>query len=213
MNTWALRTITVVLTGWALTACSATNPVISEWRNPAYSSANFKRILVSGPGFATSVRRNLEDEFVAQLRAAGINALPSYSRLPEEQPNEASINQAAQNFGADAALVVRPIQVERKTEYGPSYFPIPWFGYYGPHFGASWYGGYGAPSVVHYNEYTSETTLYDIAKNEVVWSSTIRSTDPDDNVQKAIKSYVTTVIRALNEKNLLAKPTQGSAPM
>jgi len=54
---WGSRIIAVVLTGWALTACSAANPVINEWRNPAYSSANFKRILVSGPGFATSVRR------------------------------------------------------------------------------------------------------------------------------------------------------------
>jgi hypothetical protein len=209
---WGLRIIVVVLTGWALTACSAANPVISEWRNPAYSSANFKRILVSGPGFATSVRRNLEDEFVAQVRAAGIDALPSYSRLSEEQPDEASIKQAAQELGANAALVVRPIQVERKTEYGPSYFPIPWFGYYGPHFGASWYGGYGVPSVYHYNEYTSETTLYDIAKNEIVWSGTIRTADPD-NVQTGIKNYVTAVMHALNKKNLLAKPREGSAPM
>ena len=83
MKPWASRIIAVVLTGWALTACSAANPVINEWRNPAYSSANFKRILASGPGFATSVRRNLEDEFVIQLRAAGIDALPSYSTLPD----------------------------------------------------------------------------------------------------------------------------------
>src|SRR5689334_15747173 len=77
---------------------------------------------------------------------------------------------------------------------------------------ANWYGWYGAPSVYHYNVYTSETTLYDIAKNEVVWSGTIRSTD-SDNVQAAIKSYVTSVIRTLDEKNLLAKPLKGSAPM
>ena len=212
MKPWGSRIIAVVLTGWALTACSAANPVINEWRNPAYSSANFKRILVSGPGFATSVRRNLEDEFVIQLRAAGIDALPSYSTLPDQQPDEASIKQAAQKLGADAALVVRPIQMERKTEYGPSYFPVPWFGYFGPHFGASWYGGYGAPSVYHYNEYTSETTLYDIAKNEVVWSGTVRTADPD-NVQTGIKTYVTAVMHALNEKHLLAERRQGAAHM
>jgi hypothetical protein len=148
-----VRLIAVVLMGWTLITCSAANPVISEWRNPAYSSAIFKRMLVSAPGFATSIRRNFEDEFVAQLRAAGIDALPSYLTLPDEQPDEASIKQAAQKLGADAALVVRPIQVERKTDYGPSYFPVPWFGYFGPHFGASWYGGgYGLPSVSRYNE-------------------------------------------------------------
>jgi len=208
-----VRLIAVVLMGWTLITCSAANPVISEWRNPAYSSATFKRILVSAPGFATSIRRNFEDEFVAQLRAAGIDGLPSYLTLPDEQPDEASIKQAAQKLGADAALVVRPIQVERKTDYGPSYFPVPWFGYFGPYFGASWYGGgYGLPSVSRYNEYTSETTLYDIAKNEVVWSGTLRTIEPD-NVQSAIKSYVSAITRALNEKNLLAKSNQGSSGM
>jgi len=212
MKRWGLRLMAVLLTGWALIACSAANPVISEWRNPAYSSANFKRMLVSAPGFATSIRRNLEDEIVAQLRAAGIDALPSYSTLADEQPDEASIKQAAQKHGADAALVVRPIQVERKTEYGPSYFPVPWFGYFGPHFGASWYGGYGLPTVYRYNEYTPEATLYDIAKNEVVWSGTLRTIEPD-NVQSAIKSYVSAITRALIEKNLLANSNPGAGGM
>ncbi|HEX7229576.1 MAG TPA: hypothetical protein VF452_04225 [Candidatus Binatia bacterium] len=61
MKRWGLHLAAVLLMGWALIACSAANPVISEWRNPAYSSANFKRMLVSAPGFATSVRPNLED--------------------------------------------------------------------------------------------------------------------------------------------------------
>ncbi|HEX7229577.1 MAG TPA: hypothetical protein VF452_04230 [Candidatus Binatia bacterium] len=120
--------------------------------------------------------------------------------------------QAAQKQGADAALVVRPIQVERRTEYGPSYFPVPWFGYFGPHFGASWYGGYGLPTVYRYNEYTSEATLYDIAKNEVVWSGTLRTNEPDD-IQTAIKTYVSAITRALNEKNLLVKSVHGSGGM
>jgi len=54
--------------------------------------------------------------------------------------------------------------------------------------------------------------LYDIAKNEVVWSGTVRTADPD-NVQTGIKTYVTAVMHALNEKNLLAEPRQGAAPM
>jgi hypothetical protein len=191
----------------ALSGCAATNPVISEWRNPAYSSTDFKRILVSAPGFATSIRRNREDEFVARLRAAGDDASASYARIPDENPDEPNIKQAAQKLGADAALVVRPLQVERRTDYGPSYFPAPWFGYYGPHFGANWYGWYGAPSVYRYNEYTSEATLHDIAKNEVVWSGTIRTSEVDD-MRKATKNYVDAVMRALNDENLLAKSNQ-----
>jgi hypothetical protein len=185
------------------TGCSATTPVVSEWRNPGYSSASFKRIMVGGLGGATSVRRNFEDEFVTQLRAVGIDALPSYRYMPEtEQIDEANLKQAAQKSGADAAIIARSIQVEEKRQLSPSYFPAPWFGFYGSHVGASWSGLYGAPSVYRYNEYTSETTLYDVAKNEVVWSGTITTTDPSD-VKTAIKKYVEVVMRALREKNLL----------
>jgi len=203
-----LQIVAAVLIGVVLSSCSASSQVISEWRNPAYGLANFKRILVSGPGFATSVRRNFEDEFVAQLRAAGIDALPSYSLVPEEQPDEASIIKAAQKVDADGAIIVRPIRLERKTEYGPGYVPPPWFAHYGPYFGAGWYGWYGAPSVYRYNEYISETTLYDVAKSEIVWSGTIRTTDPDD-VPTGIKNYVAAVMRDLNENDLLAKFSQG----
>ena len=185
------------------TGCSATTPVVSEWRNPGYRSASFKRIMVGGLGGATSVRRNFEDEFVAQLHAVGIDALPSYRYMPEtEQIDEANLKQAAQKSGADAAIIARSIQVEEKRQLSPSYFPAPWFGFYGSHVGASWYGLYGAPSVYRYNEYTSETTLYDLAKNEVVWSGTITTTDPSD-VKTAIKRYVEVVMGALREKNLL----------
>ena len=161
--------------------------------------------MVGGLGGATSVRRNFEDEFVTQLRAAGIDALPSYRSMAEdEKVDEAKIRQAAEKAGADAAILARPIHVEEKTQLGPGYFPIPWFGFYGPHGGASWYGGYGAPSVYRYNEFTSETTLYDLGKNEVVWTAAIRTTEPED-VKAAIKTYVTAVMRALDEKQLLGR--------
>jgi hypothetical protein len=50
--------------------------------------------------------------------------------------------------------------------------------------------------------YTSETTLYDLRKNEVVWTGTIQSSQPE-NTQAAIKKYVEAVMKALDEKRLL----------
>lgn len=199
------RSVGILIAILVLSACSATNnPVVSEWRNPSYGAASFKRIMVSGPAGATSVRRNFEDEFVAQLQAAGVSALASYRYMPEDQSvDEASVKQAAQKAGADGAIFARALNVEEKKQYSPNYYPTPWFGFFGPHIGASWYGPYWGPSVYRYNEYTSETTLYDIAKNEVVWSGTIKMTEADD-IKAAIKTYVGAVIRALNEKNLLA---------
>lgn len=205
MRTLQLNAIGICLAALGMVACSTTNLIVSEWRNPSYDKPSFHRIMVGGLGGATSVRRNFEDEFVSQLRAGGIDALPSYRYITEdEEVDEAKIKQAAHAAGADAAIFTRSIQVERKTQPGPSYYPAPWFGFYGPHVGLSWSGLYGAPSMYRYNEYTSEATLYDVAKNDVVWTATIRTTEPDD-IKSAIKTYVTAVIHALDEKDLLGR--------
>ncbi|MGH7772723.1 MAG: hypothetical protein ACREQA_10875 [Candidatus Binatia bacterium] len=187
----------------ALAGCSTMSPIVSEWSHPGYTSSSFKRIMVGGADGQNSIRRSFEDEFVAQLRAAGVDALPSYRYIPEVQSiDEAKLKQAAQKAGADAAILARLVSVEQKTEYGPSYYPSTGFGIFGRNFGASWSGPYGAPSVHRYDLYTSEATLYDVTKNEVVWIGTVQTTQPQ-NVNTAIKGYVESVIKALSEKNLL----------
>ena len=193
----------VVVAAFALVGCSTTQMIVSEWSSPSYASASFRRIMVGGVGEQTSIRRNFEDEFVAQLRAAGIDAVPSYRYIAEdERVDEAKLRRAAREAGADAAIIARSVNVEQKTQFGPSYYPVPSFGFFGPHFGASWYGFYGAPNVYHYDVYTSEATLYDVKNNEIVWTGTVRTTEPE-NVHTAIKTYVEAVIKALNEKHLL----------
>src|SRR2546426_7104512 len=205
---FALLVLTAAL---ALAGCSTTKPIVNEWSNPGYTSSSFARIMAGGAGEQTSILRNFEDEFVAQLRAAGVDALPSYRYIPEDQSiDEAKLKQAAKGAGADAAILARSVNVERKTEYGPSYYPGTSFGVFGSHVGVSWSGLYGAPSIRHYDVYTSETTLYDVAKNDVVWAGTVQTTQPE-NVNTAIKSYVEAVVKALNEKNLLRIKKPGQA--
>src|ERR1043165_4433021 len=55
-----------------LAGCSTSTRLVSEWSDPGYAAPAFRRILVGGSGGGESaIRRNLEDEFVAQLQAAG----------------------------------------------------------------------------------------------------------------------------------------------
>jgi len=204
MKTSLLGMVGIVFLALTLSGCSTATPIVSEWRNPAYASAPFKRIMVGGPSGETSVRRTFEDEFVVQLRAAGIDALASYRFIPEDEGiDENNLKQAAQKARADAVLFPRSVHMEQKTNYGPT-FPYLSFGIFGSNVGASWSGLSGAPSVQRYNEYTSETTLYDVAKNEVVWTGPIKTTEPE-NVRTAIKSYVEAVMKALDAQNLLPR--------
>ncbi|MGE5306760.1 MAG: hypothetical protein ACM3TN_25930 [Alphaproteobacteria bacterium] len=187
---------------FAIDGCSTGPAIINEWRNPAYGAAYFKRIMVAGPAGQATLRRNVEDEFVARLRASGIDALPSYRYISEDEKiDENNLKQAAQKAGADALLYVRAMRMDVKTEY-PNYFPYSWFGVSGSNFGVSWSGPSSGPGPYRYNEYTSETTLYDVSKNEAVWSATIKTTERESE-RAAIDSYVETVVKTLDEKNLV----------
>jgi hypothetical protein len=202
MKTSLLGMVGIVSVTLTLSGCSTATPIVSEWRNPAYASAPFKRIMVGGPSGETSVRRTFEDEFVVQLRVAGIDALASYRFIPEDEGiDENNLKQAAQKARADAVLFPRSVKMEQKTKLGPT-FPYLSFGIFGSNVGASWSGLPGATGAYRYNEYTSEATLYDVAKNEVVWTGTIKTTEPE-NVRTAIKSYVEAVMKALDAQNLL----------
>ena len=202
MKTSLLGMVGIVAVTLTLSGCSTATPIVSEWRNPAYASGPFRRMMVGGPSGETSVRRNFEDEFVVQLQAAGIDALASYRYISEDEGiDENRLKQAAQKARADAVLFTRSVKMEQKANFAPT-FPYLSFGIFGPNVGASGSGLSGAPGAYRYNEYTSETTLYDVAKNEMVWTGTIKTTEPE-NVQTAIKSYVEAVMKALDAQNLL----------
>jgi hypothetical protein len=188
----------------ALNGCSTATPIVSEWRNPAQASGAFQRLMIGGPSGDVSMRRNFEDEFVAQLAAVGVDALASYRYVPEnEETNENNLKQAAQKARADGLLLMRSVKVEEKTNY-PMIGPEFSFGIFGSNVGAGWSGIPGASGPSRYKEYTSETALYDLAKNDLVWTGTVKTTEPT-NVQTAIKSYVQTITKALAAQNLLPK--------
>jgi hypothetical protein len=195
--------LAVLVSAHASVGCSTSNFVVSEWRKPDYLAPAFKSVMVGGLIEQTSVRRNFEDEFRTQLMAAGVNALPSYRYTPEdEKMDDAKLKQTARQAGSDALLIVHPLRTEQKTEYGPNYYPVPSIGIFGSNVGAVWQGPYGGPSVTRYTEYTSEATLHDLAKDQIVWTATLRTSE-QENLNTAVKLYVEAVINALKEKNLL----------
>ena len=101
-------------------------------------------------------------------------------------------------------MIITPlVRVEERTEVSPGYYdPFPAFGLYG-WYSSAWYGVfYTPPRAYRYPVFFFETTLHDVAKDEVVWIGTIRTIDPE-NVNAAIQDYVGTVVAALKDKNLL----------
>ena len=121
MKTLLLRSVGVVIVALSLNGCATTNPIVSEWRNPAYGSASFKRIMVGGLGGETSVRRNFEDEFVFQLRAAGIDALRVTATSPRMKSSTRQAQANRTRAGADAMTVRAFDQRGAEDRMGPNY--------------------------------------------------------------------------------------------
>ena len=191
------------LLGSLIAGCATTAPIVSQWRNPAYASASFSKIMIAALGGTASTRRNFEDQFSAQLRAVGVEGLVSYGYLFEgTDTDENAIKAAAQKAGVDALIVARLVRVEEKTQYGGPYLPYTSFGVFGSNVGASVSGLGGAPTAYHYTEYTAETTLHDAVRNEVVWTATTTTSEPASGGD-AIKSTVAAVVKTLVEENLL----------
>jgi hypothetical protein len=201
MRAW-LKISWPVLAAVVVAGCSSTR-IVNQWSNPAYAAPAFKKILVIGVSHQTSVRRSFEDEFVDQLKAAGVDAAPSYRYIQEDGPvDEARLDQAVREAGADAGIITRLTRTEQKTTVSPGYYhPGPVRGFH-RWYSSAWAGLYEPPQVYRYEVFVSETSLYDMTKNEVAWSATLQTTGPRDP-PKEVRAYVQTVIRALREKKLV----------
>jgi hypothetical protein len=159
--------------------------------------------MVIGVTKQAAIRRTFEDEFVAQLKAAGVSATPSYLYIPQDGPvGESVLKQALKEAGADGVLITRLVRVQQKTVIAPGYYaPDPGMAIH-PLYTTAWNDYYEPPIVYRSEVYTSETTLYDTAKNQVVWKGTAQTETPG-NVNQEIKKYAAIVISALQQKNLI----------
>ena len=189
-------------TALTLAACASTE-LVNQWSNPAYTSPSFKKVMVVGVTKQASIRRSFEDEFVAQLKAAGVNAIPSYLYIPQDGPvGEAVLKQALKETGADALMITRLVRVQKKTEIAPGYYPPDPAMAVHPLYTTAWNDYYEPPIVYQSEVYTSETSLYDAVKNQVVWSGTAQTT-AQGNINQEIKNYAEIVISALKDKKLI----------
>ena len=189
-------------TALTLAACASTE-LVNQWSNPAYTSPSFKKVMVIGVTKQAGIRRSFEDEFVAQLKAAGVNAIPSYLYIPQDGPvGEAILKQALKETGADALMITRLVRVQKKTEIAPGYYPPDPAMAVHPLYTTAWNDYYEPPIVYHSEIYTCETTLYDTVKNQVVWKGTAQ-TEATGKISQEIRNYADTIVGELKNKMLI----------
>lgn len=195
-----LRSIALIFTVFLMTACASNKP-IGEWRSESFSG-QVDNILIIGVTSRSTRRRVFEDKFVEGLAAVNVKAVPSYTLLESSLELTRDIVERAiegQNLGA--VMVTRLVGVKEEQTYRlPANYDEDrgYIGYYN-HAWKETSGGYYAQHKL----FTLETTLYDTASGELVWSMQSETMDAS-KPRHIIEDQIRLAIDTLSKRGLIA---------
>ena len=194
--------------------CSMTT-VSGSWMNENYAGTKLNNVLVLASGKDEMARRIYEHDMVKLLKDRGVNAHSVYAEFPHKDPIEKDrIKKMATEKGFDTILVTKVTSKKRESEtrtyttgnvyYSPRYYsPYRSYPYYN-----NWYGHYdswGATSSTYTYEYlllNLETNLYDLHKEELIWSTVLESVH-DSKVNKTIQDINKATIKQMSADGLI----------
>jgi hypothetical protein len=182
------------------TGCLATE-VTSTWKDPSYQGSP-KKVLVYAILNSQMQRRVLEDEFVAHFKYRGINAVPGYQVFPgDELVKKEALKEKLIAEGFDTLLITRITGTRKEqvqvTAYQPSYY-----GSYQGYYSAGYSSSYASSYMVEDYYATTETSLFDVASEKMIWSG-VGDTWIKDKEQKMIKDYVSLMMEALRKSKVV----------
>ena len=182
-----------------LGSCASTSMGSSK-KNPAYSGSVLNRLMTMGATADSPVRRAFEDEFVAELKAAGVAAQPGYTVIPEMNPvDRAQLRKAVEAAGVNGVLAARLLKVERDPNalqtFNSEGRTAGFYGYYGS--GAT--GSLDPTPASESDLITIHFDLYSVAGSQLVWAGDA-ATYPSTDVKEAADGLAYTVIRTLKEQ-------------
>lgn len=194
-----------VVVALLLGGCTSTQ-VNANWKDPGYRIHPTK-VMVVGVSKKAVNRRIFEDEFAAQLIAHGVEAVASYTVLPDKkQDDQEAIAAKVKELGADSVLITRLVSKKTVKVYVPGmpYFPPPYYGRWPDYYGYGYREMY-TPGYMSEEQYAvMETNLYGAANDSLIWAAT-SETEMSGADLSLIKEYVGTMVNNMAGYGLLNK--------
>ena len=185
-----------------LAGCASTT-LRDSWSDPAFRGPPFRKVLVLGVTGDVAARRIFEDVMAARITATGAEGIPAYRFLPDGgRIPEAELDRAVRASGADALLMSRVRNIDRRTDVFTTMAPAPGSGPWGP----GWYGMYSGwfpvTEVRQYDIAVVETTLFDTAPKQLVWTGMTETYEPR-SMQQDAPGFSDVIVKALAGRGLL----------
>lgn len=195
-----------------LAGCQSTS-IRSAWFDTSFAGPPMRKIVVAGNLSSTVSERVLEDAMVAQLRAAGVDAVASHTlRLDDPKMPLAEFQAAVIDSGAQGLLLVTLLGVDTRTQVtttmvhgGMGWGRGPWGA---PGWGAPGWGmpAWGAIPVTEINQYdlaTAETKLFDVKTRQLVWAATTTTFNPR-SVDREAPGFAQVIVGQLASRQIIA---------
>jgi hypothetical protein len=184
-----------------LSGCVATT-FTSTWKAPdakAFAPAG-KTIVAVFVSDNDSNRLAAEDALAKDLSARGAHGVPAYTLLPNEPLGNAEDDRARlKKAGANEIVVMQVVGADKR----------PYTQVFGATSSTSYTPGsanlQAVSSQQHYDTLVSvETTVYALDHNELIWSGTSRTTNPED-LANLVNEVADATVKEMLRQGLLAR--------
>ena len=201
-----------LLIPWFFSACSSTR-ITQSWKSDSIPTANYQRILVVAliSENDRSIREQMEQHFVADLRDLGYNAVSSFQEHGPKfflQKNEEDVIRQLSQSGVDAVISIVLLDKEKERRYVPGNVVYSPFVYYHSRFwryyGMMQYRIYQPGYYVTDTRYFWESNFYAAAGERLIYSAQTRSFDPSSTSGMA-HEYGKKVIEDMVGKGILMR--------
>ncbi|NTW57978.1 MAG: hypothetical protein HGA43_02275 [Nitrospirae bacterium] len=156
----------------------------SAWEDKTYQE-HPERILVINAFPNPANRKVFEDEFVKALKERGVDAVVSYTIMPDpivsdknNIADEEAFRCCVQDVGADTVLISKPVGKRTGQFAGTDYV---------------------------YENIVTQTDVYDIKSNRLALSVTAETRMQDMPYSALIKTYIKDLVNKLSQQGLLLK--------
>lgn len=204
----AMRWLSLAALLLLVSACSSTK-LVQSWHEPSFTGPAVQKVMIMGLFHDHLDRRFFEDEFVDKFSAAGVQAIPSYTLIPnpEDYDEEKEVAEAVKKAGVDAVLIAELKAVDKEESYVPP--RVDWVSgptMYGGGFYGHYYRSYQTVYRPGYKKLDTiarvETSLYTTADNKRIWAGRTESMNPD-SARNAIKEIARTLTSDMKQRGIL----------
>ena len=192
--------------------CGSSTKLTNVWSDPTLQTNSLQKLMVIGVAQNASTRRMFEDTFANALRQQGVQAVASYTVIPEVR-DSTGLQAAVVQSGADGVFVTRLIDQKTVQTYYPptaTYVGTPYYGgYYGGYYGyySTSYAMMTSPGYTVDNEVIHlETNLYRTSDAKLVWAALSESwLEQAADKSSEITPFVQSLVQGLAESKVVVK--------